>query len=100
MTWRRERLAELLDGPYCEAARTLRGFLNEMKISDGPALVAAVKAGPWRDADPDTRHEILRLVDDAIVALRESEGLAPLDAAMPFGDEPSTAFELIREALR
>jgi hypothetical protein len=34
------------------------------------------------------------------VALRESNGLAPLDAAMPFGDEPPTAFELVREHLR
>jgi hypothetical protein len=98
--WRRERLAELLDGPYGEAARTLRRFLDDMTIGDGPALVAAVEAGPWRDADDHTRHEVLRMADSAIIALRESCGLAPLDAAMPFSDEPPTAFQIIREALR
>jgi hypothetical protein len=98
--WRHERIAELLSGPYGEAAQALRGFLNEMRINDGPALVAAVEAGPWRDADSDTRHEILAIVDLSIILLREKSGLPPFSDALPFSDEPPTVFEIIREALR
>jgi hypothetical protein len=99
--WRQHRVEELCSGPlYGEAARALRDFLEQMKITDGGKLIAAVKAGPWASADSDTKFEILRLVDTAIVRLRERNDLAPFDDAVPFTDRPLTVFQIIREALR
>jgi hypothetical protein len=96
--WQRKRVEELMAGPYGEAARELRGFLADMTMGDAAALVAAVENGPWRQADADVRFEVLRLVDHAIVRLRETNSLPPFDDALP--GEPPTAFEIIREALR
>jgi hypothetical protein len=99
--WRQERVEELCSGPlYGEAARALRDFLEKMEIKDGGKLIAAVKAGPWASADPDTKHEILRLVDTAIVRLRERNDLPPFDDAVPFTGRPLTVFQIIRETLR
>jgi hypothetical protein len=99
--WRHERVEELCSGPlYGRAARDLREMLRNMKIGDADALVAAVKAGPWREADADTRHEILCLIDHAIIALRERNDLPPFDDPLPFADEPLTVFQIIREHLR
>jgi hypothetical protein len=98
--WRRERIAALIGRPYGEAAQTLCELLDDMTIGDGAALVAAIRTGPWRDANPDTRHEVIAMVDRAIMRLRERNGLPPLDDAMPFSDEPPTAFQIVREALR
>jgi hypothetical protein len=98
-TWRQERLTELLDGPHGMAAQALCKVLDDLKLDDG-TLIAAVEAGPWRDADADTRFEILRLVDHAIIALRERNGLPPFDDPLPFGDGPPMAFQVIREHLR
>jgi hypothetical protein len=38
------------------------------------ALVEFVKAGPWADADADTRFEILSLLDAVIIKRREKMG--------------------------
>jgi hypothetical protein len=96
--WQRERVEELMAGPYGEAARELRTFLADMTMGDAAALVAAVENGPWRKADADVRFEVLRLVDHAIIQLREKNSLPPFDDALP--GEPPTAFEIVREALR
>jgi hypothetical protein len=98
--WRRDRVEGLMSGPHGAAARELREFLGRMKIGDGPALVAAIEAGSWRDANADTRFEVLAMIDRAIARLREKSGLPPFDDALPFGDEPATAFQIIREHLR
>jgi hypothetical protein len=96
--WRRGRVEELMAGPHGAAARALREFLAKMKIGDAAALIVAVGAGPWREADADIRFEVLSLVDHAIAALRERGGLPPFDDALP--GEPATAFQVIREILR
>jgi hypothetical protein len=96
--WRRERVEELVSGPHGAAAQALRGFLAKMKLGDAAALITAVQAGPWREADPDVRFEVLAMVDRAIVALRERHHLPPFDDALP-GEAP-TAFEIVREILR
>jgi enamine deaminase RidA (YjgF/YER057c/UK114 family) len=68
--WRRERFEELLKGPYAEPARALVEFCKT--ITTGPtALIEHVKRGPWRDADPNVRVEILTLVAAVIIARRE-----------------------------
>jgi hypothetical protein len=64
------------------------------------ALIALVKRGPWRTADADARFQVLALIDAAIVTLRERAGLPPIDDALPWTDEPLTAFQVIREMLR
>ena len=96
--WRRQRVEELTAGPHGAAVRALREFLAAMKLGDASALVAAVENGPWRDADADTRHEVLCLVDHAIIALRERSGLPPFDDRLP--GQPPTAFEIIKGILR
>jgi hypothetical protein len=87
----------LLASQQGDVARALITFLASMTLHDGTALVELVKAGPWQQADRDTRFEILRLIDAAIIALREAHGLVPFDDALP--GEPASVFLLIREAL-
>src|SRR5262249_26028720 len=92
---RRERLAALLAGPYAEAVRALLDFLKSMT---GPsALIDFVKQGPWRDADPDVRTEILMLLDAVIVKRRERMAMAPFDDALP--GQPLNVFLILREQL-
>jgi hypothetical protein len=98
--WRRERREALLAGPHGADAKALLGFLRSMTLDSAAELVEAVGRGPWRQADDDTRFEILALVDEAIIALRERHELDPFDDALPFTDEAPTAFLQIREALR
>ena len=70
-----------------------------MTLASAGGLIAFVQNGPWRGADADTRFEVLSLVDTAIIKLREHKDMAPFDDALPFSDEPLTAFEQIREIL-
>jgi hypothetical protein len=95
--WHQNQCEELLAGRHGDDARTLVAFLNALTLDQAPDLVALVERGPWRGADPDTRYQILRLVDRSIAHVRERAGLAPFDDALP--NEPPTAFQIIREAL-
>jgi hypothetical protein len=93
--WRRTRTEALLTGRYGEAACALVAFLRTMtKPSE---LVEFVMAGPWTDADADTRTEVLTLIDAAITKRRERAGLAPFDDPLP--GEPPGAFLILREQL-
>jgi hypothetical protein len=96
--WRKERVAAVLSGPHSDAARELAGFLESMTLADEAALLALVKQGPWREADGDTRFEILALVNAAIVRLRERDGLAPFDDPLPVA--PPSAVLMLRGWLR
>ena len=89
----------MLAGPRGTKARELLEFLQAMSLDDGPQLVEFVRAGDWHYADADTRFEILSLINTAITALRERQGLPPFDDGIPPDDEP-TAFLAIREAFR
>ena len=95
--WHQKQTEELLAGPHGEAAYELVEFLAAMTLDRAADLIALVERGPWRSADPDTRYQVLRLVDHDIARLRERAGLAPYDDALP--GEPPTAFQIIREAL-
>ena len=95
--WRQERIAQLLAGPHSADAQALVRFLDD--LSSAAELIEFVKRGPWRQTDADTRFLIASLIDIAIIEVREKRGLPPFDDAMPFGDEPLTAFEQIREIL-
>jgi hypothetical protein len=93
--WRRERVQELLDGPYAEPAHALLAFL---KTTPAPtALLEFVIRGPWATADPETRAEILALLDRHIVTQRERMNLPPFDDAL--NDTPLNLFLRIRDLL-
>jgi hypothetical protein len=79
----------LLAGPYGADARALLGFLKNMTLTSAAELVDTIDR-PWREADADTRFEVLSLIDDAIVALRERNGLPPLDDPLP--GQPDNVF--------
>jgi hypothetical protein len=96
--WRHERLEALLAGPYGESVRELLTFLQTMSLDDGSRLIEFVRASDWHRADPDTRFEILSLINAALTTLREQHGLPPFDDALP-GEEP-TASLIIREVLK
>ena len=96
--WRHERLEALLAGPYGEPVRELLAFLQTMSLDEGPQLIELVRAGDWHRTDPDTRFEILSLINAALTTLREQHGLPPFDDALP--DEEPTAFLIIREMFR
>jgi muconolactone delta-isomerase len=96
--WRHERVETLLAGPHGAKAQALLAFLQTMSLDDGPQLIELVRAGDWHHADPDTRFEILSLINTALTALREQHGLPLFDDALP--DEEPTAFLIIREMFR
>ena len=96
--WRHERVEALLAGPHGAEARALLAFLQAMSLDDGPRLVEFVRAGGWHRADPDTRFEILSLINATLTTLRERANLVPFDDLLP--DEEPTAFLIIREMFR
>ena len=93
--WHEERRAALLAREHGHAAGVLAEFLDGMTLHDGAALIAF--AAPLQAADADTRHEVLALIDNAIVALRERHGLPAFDDPLP--GEPANVLLKIREAL-
>jgi hypothetical protein len=97
LRWRNERREALLAGPHRDAAYRLIGFLENMELRDGAALIRLVEKRQWRSADLGIRLEILSLIDGAIIALREKHGMPPFDDSLP--DELANVFLAIREAL-
>jgi hypothetical protein len=95
--WRRERLGALLGGPHGHAVWELLQFLKAMTVRDAPALISIVNRGQWQRTDPETRFEVLALVDAHIIELREAHGWLPFDDGLT-EDEP-TAFQQIRDLL-
>jgi len=80
------------------SSRAGREILEAMTLNRAPALIATIKAGPWRSADDDTRFQILSIVNAAIVSLRERHKLPPFEDPLP--GAPLNAFLVIRELLR
>jgi hypothetical protein len=95
--WHRQQVEQLRAGPYAAAVHELAGFLEGLSFTSGWELIELVRRGPWRDADPDTRFQVLCLIDAALMQLRERHDLPPFDDALP--DEPPTVFQIIREEL-
>jgi hypothetical protein len=88
----------LLVGPHGRSLGQLIRFLETMTVRDAPALIALVKLGKWQRTDPNTRLEVLSLIDEHIIKLREAHGLAPIDDGPT--EEDLTAFQQIREMLQ
>jgi hypothetical protein len=96
--WRKtraERHEALMAGPHGSAFCELVGFLHDMTLDDGKALVS--RAEQWRDADAGVRFEVLNLIDNAIASLRERSGLSPFDDSLP--GAPPNVFLIVRGAL-
>jgi hypothetical protein len=93
--WKRyhaERLEEALAGVHRDVIARLLVQLKDLRSAR--ELVAAVSAMHWRSIDADVRATALALIDGAIVALRERQGLAPFDDPLP--GQPDSAFLMIR----
>jgi hypothetical protein len=95
--WHRKQVEQLQAGPYAAAVQELAGFLETLSLTSGAELIELVRRGPWRDADADTRFQVLRLIDAALMQLREKHGLPPFDDSLP--GEPLTVFQIVREEL-
>jgi hypothetical protein len=95
--WRAKRFEQLMAGRYRTEVQKLMRFLNCATLEDGANLVSLIAAGPWSSADGDTRFLILSIVNSRIMELRTTEGLSPIDDALP--DELPTASQLIRALL-
>jgi hypothetical protein len=95
--WHCQQVEQLQAGPYAAAVHVLAGFLESLSLTSGPELIELVRHGPWYGADSDTRFQVLRLIDMALVQLRERHGLPPFNDALP--DEPPTVFQIIRAEL-
>ena len=57
-----------------------------------------IKLGQWQHTDPNTRLEVLSLIDDHIINLRQTDGLAHFHDGLT--DDDLTAFQQIREMLQ
>jgi hypothetical protein len=97
--WRHERIEALLAGPHGTKAQALLEFLQRMSLYQGTQLIELVSAGNWHRTDPDTRFEILSLINAAITELRERHNLPPFDDGIPPDDEP-TVFIVIKEMFK
>lgn len=93
--WHDERRAAMQTGAHGAAARALIEFLGGMNLRDGARLVELAKS--WAITDAKSRHEVLALIDGAIIALRERNGLLPFDDPLP--GEPANVFLKIRTVL-
>lgn len=97
--YKREQRQAILDGPYGEPVRALVAFMRGMGLSDADALLERVSGRPWVEAmSIDERFVLLGMIGDRIVKVRERNGLAPFDDALP--GEPAKIFELIKAELR
>lgn len=95
--WHEAQLEKFLAGDYADAARELHEFLDAMDLDSADQLIERVRRGPWLQCDAETRYQVLRMINHAIIYLRESNGYEPFDDPLP-EDEPS-AFIVIREML-
>jgi hypothetical protein len=99
--WQHEHRAELdaaLAGRHGGALAALVAFLDAMTMESANALVEHVRADGWTSTDASTRFLVLRLVGEAIMRLRERNGLPPFDD--PLFDQPPNVFLILRELLR
>lgn len=95
-----QRRSDLLEGPHGREVKALLLLLDNLTASSAGALVSYVLKANWlRQADQNTRLDVLSIVGTAIARFRVRQGLPPFDDSLPFSDEPPTAFEQIRKLL-
>jgi hypothetical protein len=95
-TWHEKQLKEFLNSDYAAAASELHSFLLTAGLDSGDELIELVRRGPWREADEDTRYQVLRMINHAVVYLRENNGMEPFDDPL---DDDLNVFLQIRRLL-
>lgn len=94
------RRQELLEGPHGQEVQALLQLLDSLSATSASALVSYVVKARWlKEADYNTRLDVLSIVGTAIARFRVRQGLPPFDDSLPFMDEPPTAFEQVRKLL-
>ena len=93
--WHFEQLEEALLGLHGGVLERLMVQLKELRTAR--ELVNFISAQDCSVVDDDTRAIVLHQINRAITTLRERQGLAPIDDALP--GEPLTAFQIIREII-
>jgi len=95
MTARRKAL---LGGRWGHEVKGLFQILDSLTPSSPPALMSYLAKCQWFvNADYSTRHDILWVIDTAIMTFRIREGLSPFDDGL--FDEPPTVFRICRHHL-
>lgn len=93
-----KRRLDLLKGKWGPEIKGLLQILDSLTPSSPPALMSYLTKCQWFvNADYGTRHDILWVIDSAIMAFRIREGLSPFDDGLL--GEPATAFCIIRHHL-
>ena len=95
--WRTE-IQTLLDGPHGNGIHNLTSVLRNLTPDSAPVLLRALETMQWfKSADRHTRSLVLGIISEAIIRMREREGLPPFDDSLL--DEPPTVFEICRSKL-
>jgi hypothetical protein len=95
----RSRLDRLLGGRDGHRTCRLLAFLARMTLRDDAALLEHVRLEGWPDAELEARQDAFSLINNKIVALRETAGLPPFDDPIPGSDAPANVFLKLREIL-
>ena len=75
--------------------------VHELTPDNSDAFVGYIAKQRWLlDAELDIRRLALAFIANRLIRIRLEQGLAPMDDAIPFSDEPPTLFETIRDMLR
>jgi hypothetical protein len=90
--WHREQLEDALAGLHGDVLGRLMAQLKDLRSAR--ELVAFIEAQNWSMVDAHTRLIALHEINEAIVRLRESQKLDPIDDAL--WHEPPRAFQVIR----
>jgi hypothetical protein len=90
-----EQLAEALTGLHRDVIARLMAHLK--KLRSARELVEFIDAQDWSAVDASTRLVALHEINAAIIKLRESQRLPPIDD--PLWHEPLNAFLRIRETM-
>lgn len=90
-----KRRKVLTSGPYAGTAEALVAFLKTLTMEDGDKLIEMAMV--WQGAPSTTRFLVLQLIDEAMINLREMNGLAPFDD--PIDPNETNAFLTIKKLL-
>ena len=90
-----KRRKVLTSGPYAGTAEALVAFLKSLTLDDGEMLIEM--AAVWQSAPWTTRFLVLQMIDEAMIMVRERNGLPPFDD--PLWEEEDNAFITIRRML-
>jgi hypothetical protein len=95
--WHQEQLREALAGPDGVAAKAVMDLLLNIETTPASRLIARVRSIDWSTIAYDVRLTLLHQINEAVTALREARGLAPIDDGLEH--EPDGVFRLTKQLL-